>query len=356
MKLYRMITSHKEKAHLPPGTLVYTGDAPPEKPRLTLLKYNRDSFEEISLEHLENVRQHVDGNSIVWIDIAGLSDVKSVESIGLDFGIHPLVMEDILHTSQRPKLEDYDEYIFVVARILEMEHGTLTINSEQVSFVISKNILITFQEYPGDVFEPVRNRIRNGKGQIRKMGTDYLAYALLDGIVDNYFVIMESVGEETEVLENDLVTRADESIRQRIYSMKRLMINLRRSVWPLREVISAMERSESGIITRKTHMYIRDLYDHTIQVIDTVESLRDIASGLLDTWLSAISNRMNEVMKVLTIIATIFIPLTFIAGVYGMNFEFMPELHYRWAYPAVLLVMVGVSVGMLIYFLKKKWI
>jgi magnesium transporter len=356
MKLHRIITGHKEKAHLPPGTLVYTGSAPVEKPRLTLIKYNRETIQEIALENLAQFRQHADKDSIVWINVEGLSDIEAVETIGAEFGVHPLVLEDILHTSQRPKFEDNDDYIFVVARMLGMESGDLKINSEQVSFIIGKNFMITFQEYPGDVFEPVRNRIRHGKGQIRKMGVDYLAYALLDGIVDNYFVVMETLGEEAEVLENELVTSVSETIRQRIYTMKRLMINLRRSVWPLREVISAMERSESGIVSKRTRVYIRDLYDHTIQVIDTVESLRDVASGMLDTYLSVVSNRMNEVMKVLTIMATIFIPLTFIAGVYGMNFEYMPELHYVWAYPATLLVMVAVSIGMLLFFRKRKWI
>ena len=347
---------HSKKAHLPPGTLVYTGKHRGEKPKITVFDYGPEGVSERTLDHVDQCMEYRDTPRVTWINIDGLSAVETVESIGSHFGIHALVLEDILHTSQRPKLEDYGAYIFIVAKMLGLEADGDTVTAEQVSFLVGKNFLITFQEYAGDVFESIRSRLRHGKGQLRKMGADYLAYALIDAMVDNYFVILEWLGEEAESLENELVSNADASLHHRIHAMKRRLISLRRSIWPLREVVNTMERSESALIAKRTRLYIRDLYDHTIQVIDTVESLRDIAGGMLDTYLSVISNRMNSVMKVLTIIATIFIPLTFIAGVYGMNFEHMPELACPWAYPAVLLCMLLVSLGMLVFFKRRKWL
>jgi len=348
--------AHALKASLPPGTLVYTGNHGDTKPIFTVIDFNAQGFEEKTLESIDQCRDYKNTPNVTWINITGLNDVSAIERIGEDFGIHPLVLEDLLNTSQRPKLEDYGDYIFIVVRMLGLERADSKLMSEQVAFIIGKNYLLTFQEYAGDVFDSIRNRIRHGKGHVRRMGADYLAYALMDAIVDNYFVILELLGEEVEIIENELVSRCDETIMHRIHAMKRQMISLRRSIWPLREVVAAMARSESPLVAKRSHVYIRDLYDHTIQVIDTVESLRDIASGMLDTYLSAISNRMNSVMKVLTIIATIFIPLTFVAGVYGMNFEHMPELAYAWAYPAVMLVMLASALGMLLFFKRKKWL
>jgi magnesium transporter len=282
--------------------------------------------------------------------------VKVIEQLGKHFSLHPLLLEDILHTEQRPKMEDFGEYLFFVLKMLYLEEGRHEILAEQVSLILGSNFVISFQEREGDVFKYVRERIRNSKGRIRKVGADYLAYALIDAIVDNYFIILERLGETIEELEEELVTNPVSDTLQTIHHLKREMIFLRKSVWPLREVISALERGESPLIQESTGVYLRDLYDHTIQVIDSVETFRDMVSGILDIYLSSVSNKMNEVMKVLTIIATIFIPLTFIAGIYGMNFEYMPELSWRWGYPAVWFVICAIFITMLAYFKRRKWL
>jgi len=289
-------------------------------------------------------------------NINGLYDVDMIEKLGTYFHVHPLILEDVLSVNQRPKVEDSGDILFIVLRMLQFDDEKKEIISEQVSFILGKNFLFTFQEKAGDVFEPVRVRLRQYKGRIRTMGADYLAYTLLDAIVDNYFLVLEKMGDQIENLEELLVNNPTEETLITIHKLKREMIFLRKSVWPLRETINGLERSESSLIQKSTGIYLRDVYDHTIQVIDTVESYRDMVSGMLDIYLSSVSNRMNEVMKVLTVIATIFIPLTFIAGVYGMNFEFMPELGWKWSYPLLWLFMIGVAILMIFYFRKKRWL
>ena len=305
---------------------------------------------------MKNVSPFKDKPTVTWINIDGLQEVGIIEKIGAHFGIHPLVLEDILHTGQRPKAEDLGDYLFVVLRMLYYDEREDVMISEQVSLLLGPNYVISFQERGGDVFNPIRERIRNSKGHIRKGGADYLAYALLDAIVDHYFVILEKLGEKIESLEEELVTNPTPETLQTIHTLKRELIFLRKSVWPLREVISGLEREASPLITEPTGIYLRDVYDHTIQVIDTIETYRDMVSGMLDIYLSSVSNRMNEVMKVLTIIATIFIPLTFIAGIYGMNFKYMPELEWHWGYFLVLLVMTIIIAFMVFHFKRKKWL
>ncbi len=261
-----------------------------------------------------------------------------------------------MDTEARSKLEDFDDYIFIALKMLSHSEKEDEIQAEQLSLVLGSNFVISFQERKGDVFDPIRQRIGTGKGRIRKMGADYLAYALIDTIVDNYFIIPEKIGEKLESIEEELVTNPTSQTFQAIHSLKRQLIFLRKSVWPLREVVRGLEGVESALIHESTNIYLRDVYDHTIQVIDTIETSRDMLSGMLDIYLSSISNRMNQVMKVLTIIATIFIPLTFIAGIYGMNFKFMPELELFWAYPLVLIAMTAIAISMLIYFRRKKWL
>jgi magnesium transporter len=265
-------------------------------------------------------------------------------------------LEDILNTDQRPKMEDYGEYLYIVLRMLNYNDKSSEIESEQISLVLGPNFVFSFQEREGDTFNPIRDRIRNSKGRIRKMGADHLAYTLLDSIIDNYFIILEKLGEKIEFLEEEVITRPTPETLQTVHHLKREMIFLRKGVWPLREVISGLERGESSLIKESTRIYLRDVYDHTIQTIDTIETYRDMVSGMLDIYLSSISNRLNAVMKVLTIIATIFMPLTFLAGIYGMNFKYMPELEWRWGYPAVWFAVVLISVSMLIYFRKKRWL
>jgi magnesium transporter len=351
-----------KKSGLPPGTLVYVGEKQVENVKISYLDYDEQNFQEKQVSNIEECFPFKTTPTVTWINIDGLHDVEIIEKLGKQFELHPLILEDVLHTEQRPKYEDFDKYIFIVLRMLRYNDEVKAVESEQVSLILGTNFVISFQERVGDVFEPIRERLRSAKGRIRKMGSDYLAYALLDAIVDSYFAILEKVGERIESMEEELVSDPTEETLQQIHTMKREMISMRKSIWPLREVISGVQRSESSIIKETTEIYLRDVYDHTIQIIDTIESFRDMVSGMLDIYLSSISNKMNEVMKVLTIIATIFIPLTFIAGIYGMNFNpekspwNMPELNSYWGYPAVWLVMAVVLVIMLVYFRRKKWL
>ena len=345
-----------KKAGLPPGTLIHIGERKAGELKITIIDYDEAHFQERPLGSIEECFVFKDQPTVSWINIEGLHDVQVLERLGECYGIHPLVLEDILNTDQRPKMEDYGEYLYIVLKMLDGSHKNGEINTEQVSLILGPNFVFSFQEAGGDVFDPIRERIRNNKGRIRKMGADYLAYTLLDAIVDNYFIILEKLGERIEVLEEKLVTVPTPETLKLIHHLKREMIFLRKAVWPLREVIGGLERGESPFMSESTKVYLRDVYDHTIQVIDTIETFRDMVSGMLDIYLSSVSNRLNSVMKVLTIIATIFMPLTFIAGIYGMNFKYMPELEWRWSYFAILVFMFGVGIFMLLYFRKRKWL
>ena len=354
--MVKAMRKRSTKAGLPPGTLIYVGERKIEAARITIIDYDEADFLEKQVAATEECFHFKATPTVTWINIDGLHQVDIIEKLGGQFELHPLVLEDILHAGQRPKLEDFDNYIYIVLKMLSYSEPKQKVEAEQVSLVLGPNFVISFQESIGDVFDHVRDRIRNAKGRIRKMGSDYLVYSLIDAVVDNYFLILEKLGEKIEFMEEDLVAEPTQKTLQQIHGLKREMISLRKSVWPLREAVGAFDRSESVLIGESTHIYLRDVYDHTIQVIDTVETFRDMVSGMLDIYLSSISNRMNAVMKVLTIIATLFIPLTFIAGLYGMNFKYMPELEWRWGYPAIGLVMAAVAVTMLVYFRKKKWL
>lgn len=345
-----------KKPGLDPGTLVHVGARKQERVKITIIDYDEENFEERVAKSVEECFAFRAKPTVTWINVDGIHQVDVIEKIGNHYGFHPLLLEDILHTSQRPKVEDFYNYVYVVLKMLQMNPESGDIESEQVSLILGDNFVITFQETEGDIFDPIRERIRNSRGRIRKMGADYLAYALLDTIVDNYFVILESIGDEIESLEDELIENPDRKTLQKIHKHKRAMIVIRRSVWPLREVISSLQRGESSLFKQGTLIYLRDVYDHTVQVIDTAEAYRDIMAGMMDIYLSSISNRMNEIMKVLTIISTIFIPLTFIAGVYGMNFDYLPELNLRYGYFAILGVMATVAGVMLLYFRRKKWL
>jgi magnesium transporter len=344
------------KPGLAPGTLVHVGEKKIEKVRIRTIDYDETSLEERELETIDDCLPYIDKPTVTWINIDGLHDLNVIEKIGKNFGLHPLVLEDIVHTEQRPKLEDFEDYIFITAKMLSYDEEEQRLQAEQFSLILGPNYVITFQETVGDVFEPVRERLRKGKGRIRKRPPDYLAYALMDAIVDHYFIVLEKIGERVESVEEDLMTNPTTETLQIIHHLKRELISMRKSVWPLREVIGTLERGESRLFEEKTTVFLRDVYDHTIQVIDTVETLRDMVSGMLDVYLSSVSNKMNEVMKVLTIIATIFIPMTFIAGIYGMNFEFMPELKWHWGYPFVWAIIIAIAIIMLFYFRRKKWL
>jgi magnesium transporter len=352
-KLFRR---RAKEVGLPPGSLVHIGDRKVEKAKITLIDYDEAQLQEKELETVDECFPFKDKPTVTWINIDGIHQVEIIEKIGRHFNIHPLILEDILNTGQRPKMEDFEDYIFVVVKMIYYDEKDNEIKAEQLSLLIGPNFVISLQEKEGDVFDPVRDRIRKAKGRIRKMKADYLAYALLDTIVDHYFVVLEKLGEKIEDMEEELVTNPTPETLQTIHTLKRDLISLRKSIWPLREVVNNMERGESSLINESTGIYLRDVYDHTIQVIDTIETFRDMVSGMLDIYLSSISNKMNEVMKVLTIIATIFIPLTFIAGLYGMNFKYIPELEWHWGYPVLLFVMAGIGFLMLVYFRRKRWL
>lgn len=353
----KLVKKRSSKAGLPPGTLVHIGERHREASRVSVITYDEHSFSEQASDDLATCLLLRSQPGVSWINVEGIHSIELLQKMGECYRLHPLVLEDILNTDQRPKREDYGDYLFIVLKMLSLKNDGEGVAAEQVSLILGPNFVFSFQEgLAGDPFDPVRERLRTGRGKFRSLGADYLVYTLIDAIVDNYFVILENLAERIERLEEELVANPGRETVGRLHALKREVIFLRKSIWPLREVISGLERRESSLVREETVVYLRDVYDHTVQIIDTVETFRDILAGLLDIYLSTISNRTNEVMKVLTIIATLFMPLTFIVGLYGMNFRYMPELEWRWGYPAVLLLMLVVVGGMLKFFRGKKWI
>jgi len=335
---------------------VHIGEKRSENVHISLIDYDEQQVEEKSDLSVEACTPFKASPTVTWVNVTGLHNIPIVEAFGKVFDIHPLVLEDVVHTGQRPKMEDMGDYLFIVLKMLSHTNGENTFEAEQLSLIVGSNFVISFQEHEGDVFQPIRDRIHMGKGRIRKSGSDYLAYTLMDAIVDNYFIILENIGEKIEILQESVLSEPDPAHLREIQGLRREMAFLRRSIWPLREAINALQRTESPLIGETVVPYLRDVYDHTIQVIETIEALRDAISSTLDIYLSSLSNKMNEVMKVLTIIATIFIPLTFIAGIYGMNFKYMPELEWHWGYPAIWLVMLILGGLMLLGFRRKNWL
>jgi magnesium transporter len=341
-----------------PAEKTLPNDKQPLQPvTLSFLKYeNGAPLKEIQSASFSEDMYFMNLSGVTWLDIDGVYQTEILAAVAEHANLHPLVVEDIHNTYQRPKAEEYEDYLYIVLKMISWNETAMEVRAEQVSMILGGGFVLSFKEDPGDIFDPIRIRIREGKGRICKSGADYLAYALLDQVVDNYFLVLENLAEQIEELEEELITKPGTATLQSIHHLKRELIFLRKSVWPLREAISNLERGESPLIKTETLIYLRDVYDHTIQVIDTIETFRDMVSGMLDIYLSSVSNRMNEVMKVLTVIATIFIPLTFISGVYGMNFTYMPELQWRWGYFIIWGVMIVTAIGMLIYFKRKGWL
>jgi magnesium transporter len=352
----RFIRKVSKKAGLPPGALIHVGKERTQKVIVSIMDFDDDNLQEMTLDTVDAIFSYEQQLSLRWINISGVHQVDFIEKIGKHFNIHPLTLEDIVNTGQRSKVEDYEHYLYLVSRMLYFDEFKGEFHSEQISIILGEGFLISFQEIEGDVFNGVRDRIRKGRGRIRQSGCDYLAYSLLDAIVDNYFVVLGIFGDKIERLDEDLLENPSPEISRMIHEMKREMIYLRKQVWPLREVLGNLSKTGNILIKETTIVYLRDIYDHTIQVMDTIESYRDILSGMLENYLSAVSTKMNEVMKLLTIIATIFIPITFVVGLYGMNFHYMPELEWRWGYFAVLAFMLCVVVFMLICFKRKNWL
>lgn len=351
-----MSTSAKKRSETigqPPGALVYMGGKSDKEIEITISTYNSKEYTETvtqSFRECELSRK----DYVTWININGLHRVKDLEYLGQCFHLHPLVLEDILHTDQRPKLEEFDSYLFLIVKMLQL--NGLEVASEQVSLIIGDHFVISLHEHDEDIFEPIRQRLQAGTGRLRGAGADYLAYALLDLIVDHYFIILESLGEGIEEIEAELLDRPTPATLSQIHRLKRDTILMRRAVWPLREVVNRLERSDSPFIQDHTLLYLKDAYDHVTMVIDSIETYRDILAGMLDIYLSSVSNRLNEVMMVLTIMATIFIPLTFITGIYGMNFKYIPGLEWSWGFFVVSFLMASLAGTMLLYFLRKGWI
>lgn len=346
------------KPGLSPGELTgFDHSDSKEFAAIYLIKFNATDIQESTVASVkEMIVPTSKSEHVYWYNIDGINNPNQLEEIELKYKLHALLMEDVASAEQRPKLDDYGDYIFLTVKMIHYDEKSSELNSEQVSFVIAPNVILSFQERKGDVFDPNRERLRQSRGKMRKMGADYLMYSLLDTIVDHYFEIMEYVGDKLETIEQDMLTNPEPAKLKELYKFRRELIYLRKSVWPLREVIVKMERDDCSMISEQVKPFLRDVYDHTIQVIETVESTRDILSGIVDVYLSSVSNRMNSVMKVLTVISTIFMPLAFITGLYGMNFDYMPELHMHYGYFGVLGLCCLVVIGMLIYFQRKKWL
>ncbi len=352
MTIPRQKRAQKE-AGAPPGTLVFTGNRKVAKVRIQLMDYDSTQFSELEPTDINECLHFRETASVTWIDLSGLHEIESVEKLGSHFGIHPLVLEDVLHPTQRSKVEDHDDTLFLVIRLLSYDEELL---DEQFSLILGSNFVMSFQERPGQVFSAVRERIRNGKGRIRKLGPDYLVYALIDAAVDEYFHTVDALRERLEDVESRIIHDPEPEDLQEIHALKSDVLRFRRAVWPLRETVGSLQRGDSSLLSEEITIFLKDLNDHVLQIREAVDSLVDTASALIDLHLSTMSQRTNDVMKVLTIMASIFIPLTFVAGIYGMNFENMPELKWAWGYPVVLIAMGLILLGLLIYFKRRKWI
>ncbi len=350
-----------EKIGLPPGTLVHVGEVHEADTQISLIDYSKEVVEELQIDSIEEILKYKNNSTTTWVIVEGLATVDVVETIGREFDVHPLVLEDILNTHQRPKFEEYDDYLYIVLDGLlpesTSENEQFLVIYEQVSILVFSNFVFTFKEKKDELFNPVLKRIKASKGRIRSLGTDYLTYAILDAIVDQNFILIDALDDVVTYIEDALLTSdPTKEILNKIQHLKRDIIHIRKSISPVRELMSGLLRSESTLINQSTHLYFRDVSDHAIRVLESIETYRDILSGLLDIYISSISNKMNEVMKVLTVFASIFIPLTFLAGIYGMNFQYMPELALKWAYPAIWVVFITIPVVLLIYFRRKKWL
>lgn len=351
----KLVVKRGDKLGAAPGTLLHIGKHKQVSAGIQLINYGADELEESIISDLAGYQREEMAGQVSWLNVDGVADPGMVETLGKQFQLHPLVMEDILNTDQRPKVEDYQGYLYIVLRMLQFDKNRQQIHSEQVSLVLGKDYVLSFQERPGDVFDGVRERLRAGR-RIRFMRSDYLTYALLDAVVDHYFEMLEYISEQVEELEDQVVSDPGPDTLARLHHYKREMLLLRKSIWPLRELLSRLSRDESPLISEETRLYLRDVYDHVVHVMDSIDTIRELLASMLDLYLSSVSKRTNEIMKVLTIFASLFMPLTFIVGVYGMNFDVMPELRWAWGYPAVMLVMLLLVVGLLVFFRRRRWI
>ena len=345
------------KSGLPPGSLVHVGPVLVDETCISVIDYSKESVSESRVESIEQLLPYRDSETVTWVIVEGLARVEFIEQIGAMFGIHQLVLEDILNTHQRPKFEEYDDYLYIVLKGMMSVGEKFTVSYEQISLLVLEKVVFAFKEKKDGLFEPVVQRIRTSKGRFRSMGADFLTYSILDAIIDQNFILIDSLDESITALEDQLLAGEPSSATLNgIQRLKREIVGVRRYVSPIRELINEMLRSESKLIDERTHIYLRDVSDHAMRIIESIELHRDVISGLLDIYISSVSNKMNEVMKVLTVFASIFIPMTFLTGIYGMNFDYMPELKMHWAYPALWLVFLTIPTVLLVYFKRKKWL
>jgi magnesium transporter len=343
-----------KKSYSPPGSIdLPVNSGSKKKAEISLFSFDENSFTECKVESVSELKNTLNTKKVNWINLDGIDDAESVNELGKLYNLHPLTIEDIVNTDQRAKFEDYDYYIALMLKMLYLEDE---IKTEQLCIILTENTVITFQEHHGDPFEAIRERIRQGKGRIRKMPCDYLAYALMDAVVDSYFILLDKYGDELDLLEHELNTHSKKDTLKNLQLMKRQLLMMRKLLFPTREMITALQRDETKLVNQETDFFIRDLLDHIVRVIETIETYKDIVADMIDTYRSNMSSRMNETMKILTIISTIFIPLTFIVGVYGMNFKYMPELESELGYPLVWMVMIVTSISLIVYFKRKKWL
>ena len=356
LPLLNPFKKYAQKVGMPPGSLVYIGEERTEPVQITVAHYNETHFHEAEVQTIQECLHFRDSETVTWIHINGIHETEIIEEIGAHFGVNLLVLEDLMSPTQLPKIEVYEDHVFIILKNLDYDAASLSVFREQISLIIGEDYVISLQEEPRKIFTPIRSRLQNTNSRLRKMRADYLAYALIDVIIDHYFIVLEQLSDQIEAIEEKAITNPTSEVLRNINILRREFRMLRRPVLPLRDVINEVLGGEIALFSQDTHLYFRDVYDHLIQVIHTLETFRIAVSELFDTYTSAVSHRMNEIMKVLTLVATIFIPLTFIAGIYGMNFKFMPELEVPWGYPAVLLAMVGLGMVMFLYFKFKKWL
>ncbi|TLS37721.1 magnesium/cobalt transporter CorA [Pseudalkalibacillus caeni] len=347
--------NRKKKEGLPPGSLIYIGKEPVQEVTVDVFEYNDQFVEERRLDEVLDVGKYLDKETVTWININGVHNVNMVDSIGRQFGLHPLTIEDILNTEHRPKIDFFEDHLIVIVKMLDLQKTDFLVGVEQVSFLLFENVVLTFQERVGDLFEPIRTQLRENIGRIRKQGADYLLYSLMDTIFDQYLIVADDMDDRLDAMEEIIITDPPDDALQEINSYKNSIGALKKMVWPAREVINKLLNRDVPLIKSSTYLYFRDIQDHVIHTNDMIDTMRSKLYGMLEVYYSSLSNKMNEIMKLLTMVSTVFIPLTFIAGVYGMNFTYMPELNERTAYPIVWIVMVAISIVMLIYFKKKKW-
>lgn len=343
------------KAGMPPGSLVHLGERKLDRAQVTLIDYGPAGLEERQFKSLAESQSHQPKQAIHWLNVYGLHEPDVLAEIGRRFKLHPLVLEDILNTDQRPKLDEYDDYLFLVARFFDYDAKSMSVTSEQVSIVIGRQFVLTFQERPTGNFDPIRDRLRQDRGQIRRSGPDYLAYTLLDTIVDRYFSVLEALSDQAEQLEESLMQNPTSHVLETLHHLKRETLMLRRAIWPLREVINSLTRS-NGFFGPEVQPYLRDVYDHTVHVIESLEAIRDLIAGLLDIYLSTVSNRVNQEVRVLTVIALIFMPSTLLAGIFGMNIRVMPLLDNPYGFAIVMAMMAGIGATLAAIFWRRRWL